>query len=366
MNLFQPFRELRQVNKELKIAIASLFVFFASEFLFSEAFTIYTIFSDYFELIDLYKVFNYQNFISVISFITLYLIMKNYSEISDKEKENYLISLIIVVFIFNYIFKFYFMERIFSLTDTGLNSLPNSVTDFFPFDWYNLSTGYTDFQSDYDPGWYKIRFIFVLISAVSILISIFFVWKYLHLSKIKPEIKKNLFHIKNFFNPIKTRIVVLSIVMIFSIFGIQNIKAYDYRSISYEAEFMQDDLLKFQEELKLANQMSFQSDMYDARKAAANKIYSDISNKDDRLKDLSLSLWSSNLNDLKSGIIEWMVLWEKFLKEMSLQGYVEAGTLFDLNQKYAEVVKLGKSHAPELVDEYSIDYWDEEFYPLVN
>jgi len=60
------------------------------------------------------------------------------------------------------------------------------------------------------------------------------------------------------------------------------------------------------------------------------------------------------------------VLWEKFLKEMSLQGYVEAGTLFDLNQKYAEVAKLGKSRATELLDDFSIDYWDKEFIALVS
>jgi hypothetical protein len=366
MNLFQPFRELRLVNKDLKFAIASLFIFFASEFLFSEAFTIYTIFSDYFVSNDLLKVLNYRNFISVISFIILYLIMKYYSKISDEEKESYLISLIIVVFVFNYIFKFYFMERIFSLTATGLNSLPSSVTDFFPFDWYYLSSGYTDFQSDYDPGWYKMRFIFVLISAISILTSIFFTWNYLRSSKVKPDIKKNLSHLKTFFKPTQTRVVVLSIVMVFFIFGIQNVKADDYRSISYEAEFTQDDLVKFQEDLKLANEISFQSDKYDARKAAANKVYSSISSRDERLNDLNLSLWSGELKDLKFGVIEWIVLWEKFLKEMSLQGYVEAGTLFDLNQKYAEVAKLGKSRATELLDDFSIDYWDKEFIALVS
>jgi hypothetical protein len=366
MSLLQPFKEMKLINRHLSVSTIALFMFFTSEFLVYESYTIHTIISGNFGINSFLEIFDYRNFVSIISFVILYLVIRNYSNVSNVEKESYLISLIIIVFVFNYIFKFYFMERIFSLTATGLNSLPNSITDFFPFDWYYLSTGYTDFQSDYDPGWYKIRFIFVLISALSISISIFFAWKYLHTSKVKPEIKKNLFQLKTLFKPTKTRVVGLSIVMTFSLFGIQNIKANDYRSISYEAEFMQDDLVKFQEELKVANQISFQSDKYEARKIAANKSYSDISRRNERLNDFRLSLWSSNLNDLKSGIIEWMVLWEKFLKEMSLQGYVEAGTLFDLNQKYAEVVKLGKSHAPELVDEYSIDYWDEEFYPLVN
>ena len=125
-------------------------------------------------------------------------------------------------------------------------------------------------------------------------------------------------------------------------------------------------MVEFQEELRLANQISFQPEKYEARKAAASKAYSSISNRDERLNDFRLSLWSSNLNDLKSGVTEWMVLWEKFLKEMSLQGYVESGTLFDLNQKYAEVSKLGQFRAPELAGDYSIEYWEKEFYPLVN
>lgn len=354
------------MNRNLRVAIIALFIFFTSEFLLEESALMYFIGSGSSDFNNLLEVLDYHNFITVFSFIILYLAIKYSDKVSSEEKEKYLISFIIIVFVFNYIFKFYFVERLFSLKAPRLNSLPSSITGFFPFDWYYLREGYTNFQSDYDPGWYRLQFVFVLISAISIVASMFFSWKFLHTSKVKPEIKKNLSNIKTLLKPTKIRAVALSIVIIFFIFGIQNIKAGDYRSISYEVEFTQDDLVQFQDDFIRANQISSQSAKYDARKTAASKAYSSIANKDERLNDLDLSFWSGNLKELKSGATEWMVLWEKFLKEMSLQGFVEVGTLFDLNQKYVEVAKLGKFRAPELVDDYQIDFWDEEFIALVS
>lgn len=366
MKLLQLFADLKLVNDYLKFAIYSLFIFFASEFLISESYRIHTIISGDFIFRNLPEVFTYTNYISVVSFILMYAVIRNYTQVPNDDKEQYLISFIAIIFILNYVMKFYFFERLFSLKSIGLYVIPNSASDFLPFDWYYLSSGYTDFQSDFDPGWYKLQFIFSLISAISILLAIYFSVKFIRTSKVKPEIKNYLLAVKNQFVSTQSRIMFLSVVVIFFIFGIQNVKANDYRSISYEAEFMQDDLVKFQEELKLANEISFQPDKYDARKAAANKVYSSISSNDEELNDLNLSLWSSDLKDLKFGVVEWIVLWEKFLKEMSLQGYVEAGTLFDLNQKYAEVAKLGKFSAPDLVAEWSIEFWDKEFIALVN
>lgn len=366
MNLLKPFKDLKLVNKDLRLAVIALFIFFVSEILYLESYLLYAILDGSSDLSLLIGIFSYRNFVSVISFLLLYLVIRNYSQVITKEKERYLISFAVIIFVFNYLFKFYFVERLFSLTSVGLYSFPDSVSDFLPFDWYYLSRGYTDFQSDYDPGWYRLQFVFVLISAISILTYLYFSLKFLRTNKVKLEIRENLRLLKQFFKSTKIRVILLVILMSFSLFGIQNIKANDYRSISYEAEFAQDDLMKFQEELKSANQKSFQDDKYAARKAAANKIFSSIASRDERIKDIDLSFWSSDLRVLKIAVIEWIVLWEKFLKEMSLQGYVEPGTLFDLNQKYAEVSKIGKSRAPELVADYSVDYWDEEFYPLVN
>jgi hypothetical protein len=153
-------------------------------------------------------------------------------------------------------------------------------------------------------------------------------------------------------------------VIVFSLFGIQNIKAWDYSVISMETGFVQEDLTDFQEELTFANQKMFDSERLEARKVAANKAYSSISNKEERLK-IDLSLWSNDLDELGSGVVEWIVLWKKALREMSIQGYSEPETLFDLSQKYSEVAKLGNSVAPQLAEDYDIDFWNEEFYALV-
>jgi hypothetical protein len=193
----------------------------------------------------------------------------------------------------------------------------------------------------------------------------FFSLKFLHSRKVTLEIKRGLLSIKSFFKSTKTSLTVLSIVMVFSTFSIQNIKEWDFSVISMETGFVQKDLTDFREELKEANQKMFESERLDARKVAANKAYSSISNKEDRLK-IDLSLWSNDLEELSSGVVEWIVLWKKALREMSTRGYCEPETLFDLNQKYLELAKLGNSVAPQLAEDYDIDFWNEEFYALVS
>jgi hypothetical protein len=364
MNLFQSVKEIRERNKSLFLAIIALFVFFVSEVLRLESYSLHSIFTGEFSLGDVPQLFNYSNFLPVISFTFMYLGIKNIGKIGNEEQEKYLISVIITIFVFYYVFKFFFVERLLSLYAFSVNSLPDSVTDFFPFYWYDISNGYDDFRSDFDPGWYKLQFIASLISAISILGSMFFSLKFLHLRKVTLEIKRGLLFIKSFFKSTKTSLTVLSIVMVFSTFGIQNIKELDYSIISMETGFVQEDLIDFREELKVANQKVFESERLDARKVAANKAYSSISNKEDRLK-IDLSLWSNDLEELSSGVVEWIVLWKKALRETSTRGYSEPETLFDLNQKYSEVAKLGNSVAPQLAEDYDIDFWDEEFYALV-
>jgi hypothetical protein len=369
MNLFQSVKELRAINKSLFLAVIALFIFFASEVLRLESYPIGSIFRGTYSLSELPELFNYSNFIPVISFILLYLVIANLGKIANEEKEKYLISLTVTIFVFHYVFQFFFIERLLSLYAFSVNSLPDSITPFLPFDWSNFRSDYAEFQIFYEIGSYQLHLIFSMIfsltSLISFLASILFSLKFLRSKRVKLEIKRGLLFIKSFFKSTKTTLTVLSIVMVFSIFGIQNIKASDYFVIGMETEFAQDDLKVFQEELNLANQKMYESERIEARRAAANKAYSSISNKEERLR-IDLSLWSNDLEELNSEVVEWIVLWKKVLKELSTQDYVEPGTLFDLNQKYAEVAKLGISSAPQLAASYAIDFWGEEFYPLLN
>jgi hypothetical protein len=369
MKLFQSLKELRMISKTLFLGIIALFIFFVSEVLRRESYSLDSIIRGNFSLSELPELLNYSNFIPVISFILLYLVVKNLGKIANEEKEKYLISLTIIVFVFHYVFQFFIIERLLSLYKFSVNSLPNSITDFLPFDWSNFRGDYAEFQIFYEIGEYQLHLIFSMvfsvISLISFLASVFFSLKFLHSRKIKLEIKRGLIYIKSFFKSIKTSVAVLSIVMVFSIFGIQNIKASDYSTISIETMVVQDDLKVFQEELTLANQKIIESEKLDGRKAAANKAYSSIATKEERLK-IDLSLWSNDLEELNSEVVEWIVLWKKLLREGSIQGYVDPGTLFDLNQKYSEVAKLGKSAAPQLASDVWIDFWDEEFYSLIS
>jgi hypothetical protein len=368
MNPFQTLKELRVINRSLLLAIVALFVFFTSEVLRLESYPIDSIIRGTYSLSELPEIFNYNTFVPVISFILLYLVIANLGKIANEEKEKYLISLIVTIFVFHYVFQFFFIERLLSLYAFSVNSLPDSITPFLPFDWSNFRSDYAEFQIFYEIGTYQLHLIFSmifsLISLISFLASILFSLKFVRSKRVKLEIKRGLLFIKSFLKSTKNTLTVLSIVMVFSIFGIQNIKASDYFVIGMETGFVQDDLKVFQEELTLANLKIIESEKLDARKAAANKAYSSIATKEERLK-IDLSLWSNDLEELNSEVVEWIVLWKKLLREGSIQGYVDPGTLFDLNQKYAEVAKLGISSAPQLAASYAIDFWDEEFYPLI-
>jgi len=368
MSLFESLKEIRMISKTLFLGIIALFIFFVSEVLRRESYSLDSIIRGNFSLSELSGVINYNTFVSVLSLTLLYLVVKNLSKIANEEKGKYLISLTIVIFVFHYVFQFFFIERLLSLYTFSVNSLPSSITYFLPFDWSDFRGDYAEFQSFYDTGWFRLHLIFSmvfsLISLISFLASMFFSLKFLHSKRVKLEIKRELLFIKSFFKSTKTSATVLSIVIVFSLFGIQNIKAWDYSVISMETGFVQEDLTDFQEELTFANQKMFDSERLEARKVAANKAYSSISNKEERLK-IDLSLWSNDLDELGSGVVEWIVLWKKALREMSIQGYSEPETLFDLSQKYSEVAKLGNSVAPQLAEDYDIDFWNEEFYALV-
>ncbi len=365
-NAIASFKSLKSVDRKIQIIVITLIIHFVSSLLANSSFAIYRTFDGRPYLSDVTDLFIFKNFLVIVPLLLIYFAVLKREFLSTTDRETYIFSSILTMFIITYFLRFFFVERLVELRPVSSYSLPNSITDFLPFDWFLLSYSYDAVVAGNAIEWNKIELFFTLISAIAILVSIYFCFRYI---KIYKKNVKKIFDVKNLINTFssaKRRFFLASITVLFIFIGIENIKARDYSSIRLEVEFTQDDLKKFQEELIEANKKVFDFEKFDARKAAASKYFSSISGVDNRLSYRDYSFWSNNLRDLNDGIIEWAVLWEKCLKEMSLKGFVEPGTLFDLNQKYQEVASLGQLFAPSFAEDYEIEFWEKEFIPLVS
>jgi hypothetical protein len=365
MNLFKPFEDLKSINKQLRLSVIALFVYFISRIFSELSFAISSIFDGDFGLSDFFELINYKNFVNIFAIIFLYLSIRNKSQLPTNAREKFISSSILTIFTISYVLSFYFIERIISLTPTDVNSLPSNPTYFLPFDWYNIKSGYEDITSGYAFDFYVYRFIATVISALSIS---FVVYSLITSLKSKENGIKPRFKLTNLWGEIgslRRKSILILISIPFTFLTIENIKASDYTSLYLSASMLQDDLKDYKKDLEMANSETFSTDMYEARKVAANKAYKEMNTAYQNTESNDLSFWSGNLKELKSGILNWIQLWEKNLKQVSIDGYGDKETVFDLTQQYYELNKLGEFRAPMLARSYQIQYWRDEFYPLV-
>jgi hypothetical protein len=365
MNLFQPFADLKSINKQLRLAVIALFIYFISRIISELAFAISDLFDGRFVFSDFLELINYQNFVNIFALIFLYLSIRNKSQLPTREREEFISSSILTIFTITYVLSFYFIERIISLTPTDVSSLPSAPTYFLPFDWYNIRSGYESITTGYAFDFYVYRFIATLISALSIT---FVLYSLIASSKSKENGIKPRFNLTNLWGEIgslrrKSILILFSIP--FTFLTIENIKASNYSSLYISVSMIQDDLKDYKKDLEVANSETFSTDMYEARKVAANKAYKEMNTAYQNMESNDLSFWSGNLKELKSGILDWIQLWEKNLRQVSIDGYGDKETVFDLTQQYYELNKLGEFRAPMLASSYQIQYWRDEFYPLV-
>jgi ABC-type phosphate/phosphonate transport system permease subunit len=365
MNLFQPFKELNLINKHLGVAIISLFVYYISRIFSDASYALRQLFDGELTFTQFFELFNYGNFVYTIAIVFLYLAIRKKSHIPINEREEIILTSIITIFAFSYLLSFFFIERIISLTPTGANSLPNSPSDFFPFDWYDLTYNYENLTSGFVIDYYVYTFIFTLISAIAIIIAILAIGLYLKSEKSNKQLKISLRNLVNEVRTTQRKVILILLSVPFIFLSIENIKASDYTSLQITASIMQDDLEQYKEALSSANNAPFETDIYEARKVAATKVYEQINTKYDNLESDELSFWSGNLIELRDALLTWISLWEKNLKEVSLNGYADKGIIFDLNQQYYKLNKLGVYRAPALASDYQIEFWQDEFYPLV-
>jgi hypothetical protein len=247
-----------------------------------------------------------------------------------------------------------------------MDSLPTNVSAFLPIEWFYIENNLRAF-TDYDIGWDRIQFVITCISIFSISAAGFILVNLIRQKCIEIEFKKTFLEYRKVLISLQLskKMLIISLFLTFVFLGIQNVRASDYRDITWEAEYIQEDMKNFQWHLIKANEKILEFDKLEARKVAASAAFGDISNKDKRITSIGLSLWSGNLSDLRNGVFEWVILWKKALKEMSFKGYVEPELIFDLTQKYKEVSLLGVQSSPNLARSYTIDFWRNDFITLV-
>lgn len=365
MNLFQPFADLKSISKQLRLAVIAFFIYFISRIISELSFAISSLFDGRFGFSNFLELINYQNFVNIFAIIFLYLSIRNKSQLPTNTREEFISSSILTIFTITYVLSFYFIKSIMSLTPIDVSYLPTNPTDFLPFDWYKINSGYESITTGFAFDFYVYSFIANLISALSITFVLYLLLISLKSKEkaIKPRL--NITNLWGEISSLRRKAILILLSIPFTFLTIENIKASDYSSLYISVSMIQDDLKDYKEDLEMANSEIFSTEMYEARKVAANKAYTEMNTAYQNMESQDLSFWSGNLKVLKLGILDWIQLWEKNLKYVSINGYGEKETVFDLTQQYYVLNKLGEFRAPALASSYQIEYWRDEFYPLV-
>lgn len=355
---------MREVDSNLRLAILSLIVFFVSGLLEN-------LVTPFWYLIDLgvkyigefSQFFDFDSLFSILALLAIYIVVADTEFKESIQRQKFLSGASMIIFLFHYVVTFHFVERLFSLYPFSFGALPKNFTDFFPFDWVGITFDYQTINDGYG-GWKEyLSLILNSISAISILIAALFFIK--HLKSGTTSISFKLF-IKPLQDKLATKKrITLSIIIIipFSFINSINVQSYDFRVLSYEAQFAQEDLTEFYQQFTDANSLEF-NQQENAKKSAANKFYPEIVARSARIQSVDNSLLSNDLSELKKGLIEWADLWQVLLQQIALESGGTSETLFKITQKYIELSRIALANAPTRTDEDNINFWQTEFLTL--
>jgi hypothetical protein len=263
----------------------------------------------------------------------------------------------------HYFFTFHFVERLLSLYPFSINQLPSRFTDFFPFDWVGITYDFGTINDGY-AGWeHYLSIILNCASAVSILVAVILFIRHLKSSSESTDVKTFIESLRKDFIT-KWRLTVGVIITIpFLLINSMNVQAFDYSVLSYEAEFTQEELAKFYKEFTDADSLGFIQQAH-AKKEAANKAYPEVVAKKSRIQSIDNSLLSSDVDELKEELVEWVDLWLVLLQQIALESGGDKETLFKITQKYIEVSRIALRDAPSLANQFQLDFWETDFLTL--
>jgi hypothetical protein len=247
----------------------------------------------------------------MIAVIAIYLTLKNNRNLPLEMKELVFFRSVFSIFILYYVLNFYVFSAAIEFRPINVKSLPSKIEYFIPFDWSTIQYKFTDmidgsyFQySDY------MELAFAVMSAVSIILAIIFVGLFWKSSVGVASFKFDLSSIAGEFKNSKTKIVVVSLIIPFLIFGNARIQAEDFYSMTNNVEFIQDDLIEFQKKLPRDTDQLSPSETIERRKLAAQSVYNDLIQKERWVNNDRISLWSPDVKELRTEVIEWIALWD--------------------------------------------------------
>jgi hypothetical protein len=361
----EPFGELKAVDKRLRYGILAFLSYLFFSLLAELPITLYFLI-EYQDFYNLEGFSTFHNFLLMIAVIAIYLTLKNNRNLPLEMKELVFFRSVFSIFILYYVLNFYVFSAAIEFRPINVKSLPSKIEYFIPFDWSTIQYKFTDmidgsyFQySDY------MELAFAVMSAVSIILAIIFVGLFWKSSVGVASFKFDLSSIAGEFKNSKTKIVVVSLIIPFLIFGNARIQAEDFYSMTNNVEFIQDDLIEFQKKLPRDTDQLSPSETIERRKLAAQSVYNDLIQKERWVNNDRISLWSPDVKELRTEVIEWIALWEGVLKEISLNGYTEKESIFELQQKYEEISSFALNRAPRFTQSYVIDFWRDEFVSLL-
>ena len=362
----EPLRELGSLDKKLRIAISLYAIYLITRLLSDLPYTLYSLIQ-YRSFYNLEDFFVFENFISIIALIAIYLSLKNIVHPIDGDRESVLTRNLASIGLVHYILNFYFVKQVIELRPVNARDLPQRIPDFLPIDWFTLEYNFEDFfQEFYSPYDYvgPFEFFIALISAVAVALAIVFFFVYLKSSWNKSHFQLDISAIFREFKSKTTRILVILILIPFLAFGSMNIQEQDFYSISLDTEMTQEDLVEFKNKVPSASAGLSATEVIQQRKFAANSAYKVMVENEEMLTRESISFWSPDTKDLRVQLLEWVDLWKIVLKELALNGYAEKSSVFELQQKYKEISGVALNRAPTLTESFTKDFWRDEFVSL--
>lgn len=353
------------MDKKLRLGILFFLTFLIFSLIAQFPTTLYFLI-EYQDFYNFEGFFVFHNFLLIIAIVATYLTLKNSQSLPSNEKESIYFRNISTIFLLFYILDFYVISEIIEFRPATLKSLPSNLEDLLPIDWFTIEYS---LKSILENSYYKydvlLELAFALIAAISITLAISFSALFWKAKREQLSLKFDLASVSREFMNSKAKFFVVAILVPFLFFGNSRIQASDFSGLSTDVEFIQDDLVEFQAKLPRENELLSGTETIERRKTAAQSVYNDLISKEKWVNNEAVSLWSPDVKELRVEVIEWIALWKVVLKELSLNGYTEKESLFDLEQKYKEISKFAVDRAPKFTEDYTLDFWRDEFASLL-
>lgn len=363
----EPLRELGSLDKKLKFAISLYVIYLITRLLSDLPYTLYSLIQ-YRSFYNLEDFFVFENFVSIIALMAIYLSLKNNAHTMDGDREKNLTRNLASVGLMHYILGFYFVKQVIELRPVNARELPQRIPDFLPIDWFTLEYNFGDFSKEFYSAYDYVgpfEFIIALISAIAITLAIVFFILYLKSIWKESQVKLDISEIFGGFKSKTSRGLVALILIPFLALGNMNIQEQDFYTISLDTEMAQEDLVEFKNKMPSVSSGLSATEVIEQRKFAANSAYKVLVENAEIFNRESISFWSPDSKDLRVELLEWVDLWKIVLKELALNGYAEKSSVFELQQKYKEISGFALNRAPRLTQSFTKDFWREEFVTLL-